>query len=648
MKRFSPILLLPMVVSLSSCIDKSYDLEDVDYTIGTYANLTLPSSSTGDIILRNVMNLEEDGVVQVIADPTGTHDSIFVIRQSGEADITPVSIGKISIKKPTINDFSTTADLIDLITGKSVKRKTKIHYEYTVSGKKETFDYDIPTQEYTYSIDESKAQTTITNTFATDISADVLDIDRVKCEDVTVTIKLTTKGIYDWIQYIHFDGLWIDVPQEIHIKKCIFDGEEIESVSKRKTERIQLTSEKDSKLRNTKSLTITLVFDRATTGKNFIYDATRHRIDMIGDLRLGGIIRFNTDDLNEDILNAKLATLEDQMIDFINSEDKDLAKLKGVIPTRFTISSHIEFDKDIAITNFTGRVRHKVGKVNPLELNDLPDFLNDEEVVLDLDNPMIYLTTYSELPADAYTTLILSSDTDEETHETEPLSVLGYGTTCNYYLADKEETRYHLPEFAKNTPNFIRVKNFGNLIKKIPQQIGVEITPVEVDCEDLDLSKEYNLQANYDIFMPLAFNPNFRLVYQKSDKGWDLDEDLGNLDAEQISATAKVTSNVPAKIDMTLIPLDQFGKEIKALKVNSIRIKENAKNEAVELIIKAADGYRIKDALAGTNGVSKLDGFTYRAVIKEPVNNNALSSDAKIKISDIKLTLQGLITYDAN
>ena len=60
MKRFSLILLLPMAVSLSSCIDKSYDLEDVDYTIGTYANLTLPSSSTGDIILRNVMNLEEE------------------------------------------------------------------------------------------------------------------------------------------------------------------------------------------------------------------------------------------------------------------------------------------------------------------------------------------------------------------------------------------------------------------------------------------------------------------------------------------------------------------------------------------------------------------------------------------------------------
>ena len=84
-----------LTLGMTSCVDDKYDLDEVDMTLGVKTDLTLPTSSVGDILLRNVMNLEEDGIVVLIPSPLDPYDSIYVVKQSGTADIKPVKINEI-------------------------------------------------------------------------------------------------------------------------------------------------------------------------------------------------------------------------------------------------------------------------------------------------------------------------------------------------------------------------------------------------------------------------------------------------------------------------------------------------------------------------------------------------------------------------
>ena len=49
-----------------------------------------------------------------------------------------------------------------------------------------------------------------------------------------------------------------------------------------------------------------------------------------------------------------------------------------------------------------------------------------------------------------------------------------------------------------------------------------------------------------------------------------------------------------------------------------------------------------------TASTVRLDGVRYRAVIDEPVEDALLRETAKIKLHQIKVTLKGGITVDAN
>ena len=100
MKRIFRIW-LPLLLSgiFISCIDDKYDLDNIDMTIGTSGDLKVPVSSTGEIILKNIMDLKEDGIVQII-------DGCFHIEEVGSADIPEIKIDDIKLKSPSFNTIT--------------------------------------------------------------------------------------------------------------------------------------------------------------------------------------------------------------------------------------------------------------------------------------------------------------------------------------------------------------------------------------------------------------------------------------------------------------------------------------------------------------------------------------------------------------
>jgi len=629
---------LSLSLALSGCVDDKYDLKDVNYTLGTNADLTFPACSTGDILMKNIMDLKEDGVVQVVYD-SSLRDSIFCVKQSGNAHVDPVKIKEIRITQPTATSFHTTLDVMNILdqNGKRIRMRNKqIQFEY----QGQQIDFTLVNKKYLYKIGENDAKYDINVAKASNISNDVLRIESVEIESNKITLDLAVSGVPAYMRYMHADGLNLKVPSFLSVDSCHFQGKAVPSIGSEGT--IELTKENETTPDENmfdvqKGMKIEIYVGGLVEGEDFQYDRASHSAIVKGSFSLLGTIRLETDDFDmTSLLNEK-----ERLVQFYQNGN-DYTKL---VPEQIDVNGEAAFAKDIVFKSFTGDLQHVVNSLDPIKLNDLPDFVNDPEVVLDLDNPLIFLTANNEMASEAKTQLTLTSkysDAPSVIRETQTLTLKAAGIT-SYYLASKETS-------ANRGATFSKVEDLGGLIRKIPKQIDVAVDTIRMHCQKMDLQKSYNVSVDYDVYAPLTFGPKFQLVYRDSERGWvdngDL-KDLEKVDAESLTLKAKAVSNLPADVLLTLIPLDRDGNRIPQLLVNEVTVNKNTTTD-VQLTIKPQSGYTINDAFAGNNGVKKLDGITYEARVKEASTGETLRNSAAIKLTDAKISIKGKVTYDAN
>lgn len=613
MKYSKPFAWLPLVaasLTLAGCVDDSYDLDDIDLTLGSEVDLALPNSSTGDILLRNFLDLKDDGIVQEVWDPT-VGDTIFCVKQSGNADIDPIHIDRITMDRPDVKPFDAYLDLLD------------------------TRATGLPNETFHYIINKGDVEYTINETKTTAVSHDVVSIESVRLADVTATLRITF-NTPAFMRRFYIDGLDIELPHGLEATRCVYQGQPIAaSAIDNEAGIIHVTPAQDATpIDIEKGMTLSVTLSRATVGEGGIYfDAQEHSVRLRGAFTATGRVRLESDDFDLNRLAAEEAAIWNQTHNFA-----------ALMPRQINIEGRASFDKDIAVTHFTGDVRHAVNSLEPIRLDNMPDFLNDPDVLLDLENPIVYLRAYNEMSADATTQLTLTANGIKR--QTEAMTFKGRQWTT-IALAD------HKPAFTPagyEGAIWNHVADLGGLIRHIPDEVTLDVTPVELHCTDLDITKPFQLDLTYDIFAPLTAGPDFQLVYRDSEKGWidggDLD-DIDKVNAEQLIVTAKAKSDLPATVQLTLIPIDRYGKRVNQLEVNSVTIKP-CEETPVELGLKAAAGYTINDVLTGHNGAQKIDGLTYEARITDATPGQSFHTKANVKLTEVKIRVKGKVSYDAN
>lgn len=621
-----------------SCIDNSYDLDDVDYTLGVETDLTLPTCSTDTIYLRNFMDLKEDGVIQFVWD-ADAKDSVFCVKQSGEANVDPIDIAEIRIKKPAISSFNTTVPLKSLIEAQGQQAK-RIRISIDTPFGPQTIDFE---QEFEYVLDPQDARYAISPATANGISADIIRIDRVGINTLKATLQIHIIGFPDYIQKIHFDDLTLTYPDGINVEECKFNNKGC-NPKEGIPAAYELTPATDTEgMQISDGLLLELTFSGMEEGGAFTFDPAKHSATFQGNFSLTGTVRILTDEFAEDKLKAELERIASMDINQLNQiiQNKDLTSL---VPAEINIKGSAEMDKDIVLTTFSGSITHNVDRIDPIKLDDLPDFLNDEEVVLDLDNPLLLLNVNSEMTEPIKTGLTLTSNTCSTPVVANNI-IVNQGLN-HYYMADKKASS--LPEGYKDATRLTTTGSIPALIQKIPDQINVDVAPCTVEATDFDLTGKYDIDINYDVFAPLTFGPDFLLVYRDTENDWAKDlDDLEDVDADSLELSGLIDNELPASFTFTIEPIDRNGDRITQLLVDEISIGESGKNQPFKVSIKAAEGHTINDALAGKNGVKQLDGIRYSARLKGQ-NGQTLYQKAAIKIHDIKVALKGMVTYDAN
>ncbi|MBQ5713518.1 MAG: hypothetical protein IIV77_03375 [Bacteroidaceae bacterium] len=693
MKRIFRIW-LPLLLSgiFISCIDDKYDLDNIDMTIGTSGDLKVPTSSTGEIILKNIMDLKEDGIVQII-------DGGYHIEKVGSADIPEININDVKIKSPDFNKITCdiTLNKEDLDVPTEQRRKSLAPQNNKDSGV-EIGGVIIPSRVFRYTIEDLDKTSTKLESTSDPISSDVVALKEVKFkDDTTLEIDIMTKlaNNSEFFKLVHLDDLFITYPKGLHIEdvQCehwsINDDEEDkiddenrvygeEYLHKHPAVKIDnengildLTNGGNVEIGEERpgiyrSIRVKIKFDKASFYENdeLKFDE-KNQIVLQGAFKVGGTFRVETEDLK---LLEKIYKDE-------NERREIIAKLVGkftegginsIIPDMISFTGEARFDsEEIEITGAMATVQRKVDNINPIELNDLPDFLNDPEVVLDLENPIIYVNINNPLPAAAETEITLKSlyDTDTEVVEKKTGKIIIPANKQTIYClcmpgrfkSDmKHPKEYYVDEdeekglVAEIKP--IEIADLNLLLKKIPQKIEVDVATITMDVENgyLPIPSSYKVNVDYKIYTPLEYGNEFTLVYQGTEDGLSEDlADINTLDTKEVRIDAKAVTNFPMDLTLSVDALDRNNVSMKGKIIEVDDIKINAHNgkdfsvQPISLTIKPVKGHTISEML------QRLDKFHYRAVA-EAKGEGKLMENVSIKLTDINITLKGGISYDAN
>lgn len=633
----------------TSCIDENYDLSDIDMTLGIQGDISLPFCSTGDVILRNIMNLEEDGVVQFIDDPAGG-DRIYTVRQSGKTVIPPIRIDDIRFESPTITSFSTVIGLE--FDRKELPKPQRISVVVTEDGEKKTYGVDIKDYAYIYPVGEKDdAYFSFDDVRATGISNDLVALEEVKLKENTIVaeIKDFDFGKADFFHYVHMDDAILTFPKDMHLTgvNMIYNGKSHPVPFDKTNGIITLFKGKGEAIDTSRPIKVEISFDGVTIGNDFSFatGADGGELSFDGGFRLFTSLRVESTEVDEKMLQATVDRMDPAVLLAMLDPQTQRIKLDlfdaGLIPEEVSVNGDGDFDNDLVVASVTGTVRRDVDDPDPIMLDDLPDFLDDPEVVLDLSNPAIFLNVRNTLPGMATTALKLTGTQTRQTEEFEIVEGENRFELSDHYSTLRPE--------GYDDAAWIRVEDLGGLVRQLPEKIDVEVMPVTLRTDNMPVPSSFDVSLEYEIFAPLSCGPDFKLVYQDTERGWASDlEDLDNVDAGYIEVHALADNDLPASLTLEVIPVDEYGHAVEALEPICLSLPASVSDSPLEMKVIPREGFTLNDIINGKNGAQRLDGVRYRAVIDEPVEDALLRETAKIKLHHIKATLKGGVTIDAN
>lgn len=329
----------------------------------------------------------------------------------------------------------------------------------------------------------------------------------------------------------------------------------------------------------------------------------------------------------------------------------------GAMPDNPTIKAKI------GVANRTIKMRSATGIFDPtinlsslgeVDVTGLPDFLDDDDVVADLDNPQILLTVNNnmDVAATVSATVISTKEGKELTRVTLPeMSVAknGLSKICICRQKTSELTLQY------GEANVYAVSNLSTLINRIPDHIKIVDVNAHAKAEvaTIVFGKEYQVKPSYKVNAPLAFGENANIVYEDSFTGWN--DDIDELDLAEgtyIEVTANVENKVPAYLTVKAYPVDAQGNKIEDKLLIEIPDEVAASTDGTTAV---TTPITMKITPKAKNSLKQLDGLVFRLEgSAKSANGNKVTGislnerEHTLKLNDIKVKIVGKIIGDFN
>lgn len=578
--------LLTLGFSVTGCTNDDYDFDQIDATMGFGSGeLEIPASSTMNIPLSDILELEEGGSVKIAANG----DYLFQLTGSEASSASPM-ISPIVLRG---NSYSNTLTLSANSAAKGT-RAAGSHLSF-VSPKELMFKYN-----------------------GTDAAVKSLKSAEVAGE-IELKINLTLGGLSSAINKINKATLTL--PGYLEISQVTGNGNGVPMVNGSK-----ITVENVS---TSRKLQLTIKAKKLDFEKQDAYGKVV--IGNNGSIKMDGYF-----DLGIEANVTRVPTSALTIDANVNVNNITLKSATGIFDPEINISSL----GDVTVTG-------------------VPDFLSEDGVRADLDNPQIILSIKNDMDAAAKVTAKVISTKNGQNLATVQLPEMHIYKTTVTPVTKICICRHKTAELTAQygAANVYEVSNLATLINQhIPDH--VQITDVETKADlsqemTIEFGRNYNVVPSYEIYAPLAFAEDAVIEYADDFDGWNDDlDDLELSEGTYVQLTADAQNLVPATLIVEATPLGLEGTDISNL------IEVNVKKGTVKA---SADGVtavnspleiELREKVKG--GLQKLDGLSYKVKGKASHDGttvtgiNLNSKKHTLKLENIKVKLVGKVIGNFN
>lgn len=329
----------------------------------------------------------------------------------------------------------------------------------------------------------------------------------------------------------------------------------------------------------------------------------------------------------------------------------------GAMPDNPTIKAKIGVaDRTITMNSATGIFDPKINlnSLGEVDVTGLPDFLDDDDVVADLDNPQILLTVNNnmDVAATVSATVISTKEGRELARVTLPeMSVAKNG--LSKICICRQKTSELNQQYGE--ANVYAVSNLSTLINRIPDHIKIVDVNAHAKPEvaTIVFGEKYQVKPSYEVNAPLAFGEKANIVYEDSFTGWN--DDIDELDLAEgtyIEVTANVENKIPAYLTVKAYPVDAQGNKIEDKLLIEIPDEVAASTDgttAVTTPITMKITPKVKNSLKQLDGlVFRLEGSAKSANGNKVTGISLNEREHTLKLNDIKVKIVGKIIGDFN
>lgn len=575
------LLALASTAALTSCVDDNYDLSNIDTTSRfNIVDLTVPVN-IDPIKLGDVLTLEENSRIKTVKI---NGNEFYALVETGSFNSDPIKINGV---KATPTPISPTRDPLSRLIGSESSSRKKA-----------------PSGEYVFPIEN------IGNKFsynAFNIDNAIVSLDDVTTAPFSLALNLEIEDENSSIASMVFSDLKISVPKGLTVTTSTGSYDPATGIWTIPSVAVQ--SNKASV-----SLTATAI-----------------------DMKAAGV-----------------SILDDRSLDF-RSQFIIESGYVDIEPTSTTFKDEVylvvTFDLgEFEVKTFSGQIQYHLDglDVSPINITGIPSFLNGDDMNLEIQNPQIYLqlnNPVAEVPLECTSGMTLSALRDGEPARNfildSPIVIadaVSPEARQNFVLSPSEDN-LDVPEGFEAGLKWQQFSTLGSLLsapasysnRGLPQKIEITLdnpgVPVQA-VKSLAIPNSFPaVVGNYELMAPLALKDGSFVYYSDTRTGWN-DEDLNDLTVTKLEVTAHAVNNLPADVQLTVIPLDIDGNDLKA-QVSSNKLPGNSTSDLVITL---------------TGEIRNLDGVRIEALLDAIGSDQPLTPDQTLDLTNIRAKVSGYYT----